>query len=189
METCGICYDAMGKTPYVIQCGSVTSEGKLAHTICHGCEKDLRLRAKVTEHGRAIICPFCRSEEKEYGNRNKSSYQAELSNLYSEIHLLKQRLEPRPSPRFIIQPVQPVRPMSDILAEAQRMPFVGERMWCQSGNRALGLCRTASKTTRQCSYPMGCRNYVCRDCKMCTSHFPQRPPSPNFIPERIEIYD
>lgn len=186
MENCGICYDVMGKTPYVIQCGSVTSEGKLAHSICHGCEKDLRLRAKETEHGRTIICPFCRCEEKEYGNRSKSSYQAELSLLYRELYLLKYPHRPQLAPRIV------VRPMSDILAEAQRMPYGGQRVWCQSGNRELGICGTAGKTSRRCSYPMGCRNYVCRECKMCTSHFPQRPPSPNFIPERterIEIYD
>jgi hypothetical protein len=79
-----------------------------------------------------------------------------------------------------------VRPMSEILADAQRMPYPGERVWCQSGNRTLGLCRTAGKTSRRCSYPMGCSNYVCRECKMCTSHFP-RPLSPNYTPETIVI--
>jgi hypothetical protein len=176
----------MGKTPYVIQCGSVTSEGKLAHSICHGCEKDLRIRAKETEHGRIIICPFCRCEEKEFGNRSKSSYQTELSLLYRELSLLKQR-QLRPIPRSFV--IRETPRMTDILAEAQRMPYGGQRVWCQSGNRELGICGTAGKTSRRCSYPMGCRNYVCRECKMCTSHFPQRPPSPNFIPERIEIYD
>jgi hypothetical protein len=192
MANCPICFDVMGKSPYVIQCGSVTAEGRLTHHICHTCEKDLRLRAKETEHGRTLICPFCRSEEKEYGNRTKSSYQAELSHLYRELYLLKQRPRlPPPSPRLpppSPRPMPVVRPMSEILTEAQRMPYPGERVWCQSGNRALGVCRTAGKTSRRCSYPMGCRNYVCRECKMCTSHFP-RPSSPNFIPERMEIYD
>jgi len=44
--------------------------------------------------------------------------------------------------------------------------------WCQSGRRELGLCTTRNKTPRNCSYPAGCDQLVCRTCKMCLSHFP-----------------
>jgi len=42
--------------------------------------------------------------------------------------------------------------------------------WCN--NRAFG-CQMRSRTTRMCSYPAGCIEYVCRNCTMCVSHFSQ----------------
>ena len=51
-------------------------------------------------------------------------------------------------------PVSPAQPVS--------------RDWCS--NRRL-QCPTKSKTTRKCTYPMGCENKVCRHCNMCVSHF------------------
>ena len=42
------------------------------------------------------------------------------------------------------------------------------RDWCS--NRHL-QCPTKSKTTRKCTYPMGCEHKVCRHCNMCVSHF------------------
>ena len=44
--------------------------------------------------------------------------------------------------------------------------------WCK--NRANG-CRMRSRTTRTCSYPTGCMEYVCRNCTMCVGHFAQAP--------------
>ena len=40
--------------------------------------------------------------------------------------------------------------------------------WCN--NRAFG-CPMRSRTTRTCSYPTGCTEYVCRNCTMCVGHF------------------
>ena len=42
--------------------------------------------------------------------------------------------------------------------------------WCK--NRANG-CQMRSRTTRTCSYPEGCIEYVCRNCTMCVGHFSQ----------------
>jgi hypothetical protein len=42
--------------------------------------------------------------------------------------------------------------------------------WCN--NRAFG-CQMRSRTTRTCSYPSGCTEYVCRNCTMCVGHFSQ----------------
>ena len=42
------------------------------------------------------------------------------------------------------------------------------RDWCS--NRRI-QCPTKSKTTRKCTYPMGCEHKVCRHCNMCASHF------------------
>ena len=52
--------------------------------------------------------------------------------------------------------------------------------WCK--NRANG-CQKRSRTTRTCSYPTGCMEYVCRNCTMCVGHFAQAPVgSPPYIP-------
>jgi len=60
--------------------------------------------------------------------------------------------------------------------------------WCK--NRANG-CQMRSRTTRTCSYPEGCIEYVCRNCTMCVGHFVQAPTtsqvqapvgSPPYIP-------
>jgi hypothetical protein len=122
------------------------------HTICFSCEREWRLKSKPTYHGRVLICPFCRKEEVEAGCRSRSSYEAELALLYQEFY------ERPPSPPY----VPPRRPLE----------------WC--ANRSTG-CPTGSKTSRKCSYPAGCVQHVCRNCKMCISHF--QPESPR------EIYD
>jgi len=53
--------------------------------------------------------------------------------------------------------------------------------WCK--NRALG-CQKRTRTTRTCSYPSGCSEYVCRNCSMCMGHFAQAAMvgSPPYIP-------
>jgi hypothetical protein len=51
----------------------------------------------------------------------------------------------------------PVAPV----ARARRIPST-----CQN----VSMCRTRS-TSRKCNYPGGCNENVCRDCKMCASHF------------------
>lgn len=40
--------------------------------------------------------------------------------------------------------------------------------WCK--NREHG-CQMRSRTTRMCTYPGGCLEYVCRNCTMCMGHF------------------
>jgi hypothetical protein len=88
---CQICYEKAVK--YTIQCGSTTP-----HQICFDCEREMRLKTKPTLHGRVLICPFCRGEEKEPGLRSRSSYEAELKLLYQELYTRRSRaqLVPRP---------------------------------------------------------------------------------------------
>jgi hypothetical protein len=50
--------------------------------------------------------------------------------------------------------------------------------WCK--NRANG-CQMRSRTTRTCSYPTGCIEYVCRNCTMCVDHFAQAPQAPAIL--------
>jgi hypothetical protein len=50
--------------------------------------------------------------------------------------------------------------------------------WCK--NRANG-CQMRSRTTRTCSYPEGCIEYVCRNCTMCVGHFAQAPQAPAIL--------
>jgi hypothetical protein len=50
-------------------------------------------------------------------------------------------------------------------------PYVPRRTvyrWCK--NRTIA-CATQSTTARKCTYPGGCTENVCRQCKMCVSHF------------------
>jgi len=60
-------------------------------------------------------------------------------------------------------------PPPPVQASASSPPIQSSpsRDWCN--NRTL-LC-PKSKTTRKCTYPMGCEKKVCRHCKMCISHF------------------
>ena len=131
-----ICYS--GEAKYKIQCGS-----SVPHCVCFTCEKTLRLKAKPGHGGRMVMCPYCRTEEKEAGLRSRSSYEAELKVLYEQMYH------------------KPVHRLRD--PEVYH-PTSG---WCN--NRAFG-CEMRSRTTRTCSYPAGCIEYVCRNCTMCVGH-------------------
>jgi len=140
---CMICYDQCAK--YTIQCGS-----SVPHCICFTCEKTMRLKSKPTSDGRMLTCPYCRKDEKEAGLRSRSSYEAELKLLYEQFYKSARQVIPqRRDPEVYI-------------------PSVPSDGWCK--NRALG-CQKRSRTTRTCSYPTGCTEYVCRNCSMCVSHF------------------
>ena len=178
---CQVCYTKADK--YTIQCGSSTP-----HKLCFDCEREWRLKSKPTLHGRLLICPFCRGEEKEPGLRSRSSYEAELQLLYQELYSRSlmsrasqraERVRPVPAaapaaPAAPSAPVpQPVRPPSP--------PYVPRRTmyrWCK--NRIIA-CTTQSTTARKCTYPGGCTENVCRQCKMCINHFQAVSPR--------EIYD
>ncbi len=128
---------------YKIQCGS-----SVPHCVCFTCEKTLRLKAAPSHGGRMITCPYCRQEEKEAGLRSRSSYEAELKVLYEQIYPKTQHYRRLRDPEV-------------------HHPTSG---WCK--NRAFG-CQMRSRTTRTCSYPSGCIEYVCRNCTMCVGHFSQ----------------
>lgn len=170
---CLICFEPT-TVPYEIKCGS-----KVAHEICHSCETTLRLQTKPTRNGRTIKCPVCRRDEQSNGNRTRASYEAELRVLYRELY-------PRilPFERPVVQFPQYVPRLATtgraprvtfhapsapepIVAPLPEPPAPESRNWCK--NRPI--CPTKNKTTRKCSYPMGCVNKVCRNCKMCVSHF------------------
>jgi len=133
-----------GEAKYKIQCGA-----NVPHCVCFTCEKTLRLKSKPTSNGRMLTCPYCRKEEKEAGLRSRSSYEAELKLLYEKLY-------PKP------------------VAHYQRLHdpevYIPRDGWCK--NRALG-CQKRTRTTRTCSYPSGCTEYVCRNCTMCVGHFSQ----------------
>ncbi len=63
------------------------------------------------------------------------------------------RAAPRAAPRVSVTAAAPASRLRD---------------WCS--NKHI-QCPTKSKTTRKCTYPMGCDNKVCRHCNMCVSHF------------------
>jgi hypothetical protein len=138
-----------GEAKYKIQCGA-----NVPHCICFTCEKTLRLKSKPTSNGRMLTCPYCRKEEKEAGLRSRSSYEAELKVLYEKLY-------PKP------------------VAHYQRLrdpeAYIPRDGWCK--NRALG-CQKRTRTTRTCSYPSGCTEYVCRNCTMCVGHFSQEQANP-----------
>jgi len=138
-----------GEAKYKIQCGA-----NVPHCVCFTCEKTLRLKSKPTSNGRMLTCPYCRKEEKEAGLRSRSSYEAELKVLYEKLY-------PKP------------------VAHYQRLRdpevYIPRDGWCK--NRALG-CQKRTRTTRTCSYPSGCTEYVCRNCTMCVGHFSQVPTNP-----------
>ena len=162
---CLICFEPT-TAPYKIKCGS-----KVSHEICHSCETTLRLQTKPTHHGRIIKCPLCRKDENRSGNRTPASYEAELKMLYRELY---PRILPfeRPvvrTPRVPLPPV-PLAPVPLAPVPLAPVPLapVPVRAWCS--NKHI-QCPTKSKTTRKCTYPMGCNHKVCRHCKMCASHF------------------
>ena len=189
---CIICFERT-PVPYEIKCGS-----KVAHKICHSCEITLRLQTTPTRDGRNIKCPVCRKDEHSNGNRTSASYEAELRMLYLELYprilpfdrpvvqftqytpaqIVPSRVPivtPVPS-RVPIVPVPSVTPVPMVspVPSVTPAPIVPvsippePRNWCK--NRTI-CCPTKNKTTRNCSYPMGCVNKVCRYCKMCTYHF------------------
>lgn len=172
---CGICYTKEAK--YTVQCGSTP-----VHQLCFDCEREWRLKSKPTQHGRILTCPFCRGEETEPGLRSRSSYEAELQVLYQELYRrrvlpgwIERSVRSRPEP----EPVRPVRPPSP-----PYVPRIVSR-WCK--NRSIA-CTTQSTTARKCSYPGGCTEHVCRQCKMCVNHF--QPPVVHTVQDyRIEIWD
>ena len=133
-----------GEAKYKIQCGA-----NVPHCVCFTCEKTLRLKSKPTSNGRMLTCPYCRKEEKEAGLRSRSSYEAELKLLYEQLH--KKRVIP----------------------QRLRDPevYIPRDGWCK--NRTLG-CQKRTRTTRTCSYPSGCEEYVCRNCTMCVGHFSEQ---------------
>ena len=143
---CMICYS--GEAKYKIQCGA-----NVPHCVCFTCEKTLRLKSKPTSNGRMLTCPYCRKDEKEAGLRSRSSYEAELKLLYEQLH--KKRVIPQHYQRLHDPEV-----------------YIPRDGWCK--NRALG-CQKRTRTTRTCSYPSGCTEYVCRNCTMCVGHFSQVP--------------
>jgi len=147
---CMICYS--GEAKYKIQCGS-----SVPHCVCFTCEKTLRLKAKPTSNGRMVMCPYCRTEEKEAGLRSRSSYEAELKLLYEKMY---------PKAQHYQRLRDPDHPTG----------------WCN--NRAFG-CQMRSRTTRTCSYPSGCTEYVCRNCTMCVGHFSQEQASGAAAQEAI----
>ena len=134
-----------GGAKYKIQCGS-----SVPHCICFTCEKTMRLKAAPSHVGRVLTCPYCRQEEKEAGLRSRSSYEAELKMLYEKLY-------PKPVGYRRLRDPEVYHPTSG---------------WCK--NRANG-CQMRSRTTRTCSYPEGCIEYVCRNCTMCMGHFVQAP--------------
>lgn len=77
-----------------------------------------------------------------------------------------------------VAPVAPVAPVA--VARARRIPST-----CQN----VSMCRTRS-TSRKCSYPGGCSENVCRDCKMCASHFQFNPVATTGVvtPVVLEIW-
>lgn len=142
-----------GEAKYKIQCGA-----NVPHCVCFTCEKTLRLKSKPTSNGRMLTCPYCRKEEKEAGLRSRSSYEAELKVLYEKLY-------PKP------------------VAHYQRLrdpeAYIPRDGWCK--NRALG-CQKRTRTTRTCSYPSGCTEYVCRNCTMCVGHFSEQVPTNPMAP-------
>jgi hypothetical protein len=169
---CQVCYTKADK--YTIQCGSTTP-----HKLCFDCEREWRLKSKPTLHGRLLICPFCRGEEKEPGLRSRSSYEAELQLLYQELYSRSlvsraaqraQRVAP-PHLAAVVRAVPPETVAEVILVRPPSPPYVPRRTvyrWCK--NRSIA-CVTQSTTARKCTYPGGCTENVCRQCKMCVNHF------------------
>lgn len=171
-----------------MQCGSTP-----AHQLCFDCEREWRLKSKPTQHGRILICPFCRGEEKEPGLRSRSSYEAELQLLYQQLYTPR-RILPGWMERSSVRRAEPVRPVRPEPVRPPSPPYVPRartvHRWCK--NRTIA-CTTQSTTARKCSYPGGCTEHVCRQCKMCVSHF--QPALQALAPqalasqERIEIWD
>jgi hypothetical protein len=88
-----------------------------------------------------------------------------------------------PSPPYLPDPLwlRTYRPAVAPAPPVRRRPTT-----CQNVN----ICHMRS-TSRKCTYPGGCTENVCRECKMCVSHFQFAPilDAPRLAPERIEIWD
>lgn len=201
MSECQICYEKTVK--YTIQCGST-----VPHQVCFDCEREMRLKCKPTIRGRNITCPFCRSEEKEPGLRSRSSYEAELKLLYQELYSRTSRSSA--AARAMERPAQPAQPSRPAVTNARSMrppspPYtplgaleaLGDLLRARPAPRRtptrcqnVNICNMRS-TSRKCSYPGGCTENVCRECKMCVSHFQFAPilDAPRLAPARLEIWD
>ena len=131
------------------------------HSICFTCEKTLRLKSPPGHCGRMLTCPFCRKEETEAGLRSRSSYEAELKLLYEQMYP-KERVDRLRDPEV----------------------YIPTSAWCK--NRSHG-CPMRSRTSRKCSYPAGCMEYVCRNCTMCVGHFTQDPVQRHASAARADI--
>jgi len=94
------------------------------------------------------------------------------------------RIYPRLRPYFEIY--NPLEEVIDLVNAIDRQPFAAQvapanraamrppnpveyHAFCQSGNRAVGVCPTRGKTERKCSHP-GCAKFVCRSCRQCLTH-------------------
>ena len=196
MSECQICYEKAVK--YTIQCGST-----VPHQVCFDCEREMRLKSKPTIHGRNITCPFCSSEEKESGLRSRSSYEAELKLLYQELYTRRSSAAARAMER----PAQPARPaVSDARSMRPPSPPYLPSEWLRTYRPAVApapvapvrrrpttcqnvnICNMRS-TSRKCTYPGGCTENVCRDCKMCVSHFQFAPILGAHRLAPLEIWD
>lgn len=193
---CQICYVKAVK--YTVQCGST-----VPHQVCFDCEREMRLKSKPTIHGRNITCPFCRSEEKEPGLRSRSSYEAELKLLYQELYTRNSRSSA--AARAMERPVRPavtnarsMRPPSPPytpLGALGALGALGDLLRARPAPRRspttcqnVNICNMRS-TSRKCTYPGGCTENVCRECKMCVSHFQFAPIGAPARLEPIEIWD
>ena len=75
---------------------------------------------------------------------------------------------PAPAPVPAPVPVPVEIPDVQVVPAPAPAPAPASRDWCS--NRRI-QCPTKNKTTRKCTYPMGCEHKVCRHCNMCASHF------------------
>lgn len=115
--------------------------GSKKHKMCHPCEIQLRLTMPVTREGRILKCPVCRLHEPSPGNRSAESFQRELDTLYMQYD-------------------------SHV---SERRPVRAPVEWCK--NREMNQCSTPLRTSRKCTYPLGCPNHVCNSCNVCNFHF------------------
>ncbi len=77
------------------------------------------------------------------------------------VQVVSAPMDPVPAPA----PMDPVPAPVPVQVPA---PSSAPKDWCS--NRHI-QCPTKNKTTRKCTYPMGCEHKVCRHCNMCASHF------------------
>jgi hypothetical protein len=189
---CQICYEKAVK--YTIQCGST-----VPHQVCFDCEREMRLKCKPTQHGRNITCPFCRAQEKEPGLRSRSSYESEIKLLYQELYTRRSSAAraSQPERRPAVSDARSMRPPSPPYLPSEWLrtyrppvapaPVPVRRIPTTCKN--VNICHMRS-TSRKCTYPGGCTENVCRDCKMCVSHFQFAPIlGAHVAPVRIEIWD
>ncbi len=158
-EQCSICYS--GQAKYHIQCPS-----EVPHVMCHSCESDWRMKSiPDKQHNmRVLTCPFCRAPETKPGLRSRTSYENEIASLYSQLLHKPDRLQYL---RQLGDQFQPLH-VNGLDQRAERQHVQPVKQFCM--NRHVG-CSTFNKTQRKCSYPAGCDQFVCRQCKMCFSHF------------------